>query len=100
MRDVTSNIERRKVRECPDCGRIVDADRGFCQGFRGDRHAHALVIETEVVSATDYQGAVDALRWALGFIEYQGEPSPLNDPREGETDAESYRRAQALVGGS
>lgn len=33
------------------------------------------------------------LRWALGFIEYQGEPSPLDDPREGRADAESYRRA-------
>jgi hypothetical protein len=50
------------------------------------------------VPATD-QGAVDALRWALGFIEYQGEPTPLDDPREGEADAEAYARAQAIVGG-
>jgi hypothetical protein len=52
----------------------------------------------EYVPAADHRGAVEALRWALGFIEYQGEPSPLGDPREGEADAESYRRALALVG--
>jgi hypothetical protein len=53
----------------------------------------------EYVPASQLEGAVDALRWALGFIEYQGEPSPLDDPREGEADAESYRRALAIVGG-
>jgi hypothetical protein len=53
---------------------------------------------TEYVPADAYRGAVEALRWALGFIEYQGEPSPLDDPREGEADAESYRRALAIVG--
>jgi hypothetical protein len=47
----------------------------------------------------DDEGAVAALRWALGFIEYQGAPSPLDDPREGEADVDSYRRALAIVEG-
>jgi hypothetical protein len=55
-------------------------------------------VEGPFVAAEQLQGAVEALRWALGFIEYQGEPSPLDDPREGEADAESYRRALAIVG--
>ena len=40
---------------------------------------------------------LDALRWALGFIEYQGKPSPLDDPREGTADSESYKRALEIL---
>lgn len=75
---------------CPHCLRAqIDIQRDAAEHWQG------------VSIAADQQlaGAVDALRWALGFIEYQGEPSPLDDPREGEADAESYRRALAIVGG-
>jgi hypothetical protein len=91
-----SNIEHSEY-ICDDgCGR-VDV-RGAVEGpWPLCLNCGARV--TEYVPADAYRGAVDALRWALGFIEYQGEPSPLDDPREGEADAESYRRALAIVGG-
>jgi hypothetical protein len=84
------------VYECPRCGlRKLDS---------GDMVIHSrdcggTFEPVEYVPSTAAQGAVEALRWALGFIEYQGKPSPLDDPREGEADAESYRRALAILGG-
>jgi len=58
-------------------------------------------IEGKITTALTEQlaEAVEALRWALGFIEYQGEPSPADDPREGEADAAAYAHALKLIGG-
>jgi hypothetical protein len=64
-----------------------------------DRHALRDAVKRLHGAAIANARAVEALRWALGFIEYQGKPSPWDDPREGEADAESYRRALAIVGG-
>jgi hypothetical protein len=85
-----SNIEHSEY-ICDDgCGR-VDV-RGAVEGpWPLCLNCGARV--TEYVPADAYRGAVEALRWALGFIEYQGEPSPLDDPRGAST-------SDPIIGGS
>jgi hypothetical protein len=84
---------------CQECGRVGPMADFQDECRPGLTHGKLWGVDLESPVLRNARGAVDALRWALGFIEYQGEPSPLDDPREGEADAESYRRALAIVGG-
>jgi hypothetical protein len=95
-----SNIEHYAPEDdVPDDWRPFDNRKWSREELLAEIDALNAEVAKWVGIATQRKGAVEALRWALGFIEYQGEPSPLDDPREGEADAEGYRRALAILGG-